>query len=71
MSLTGNRFQLILKYMDLVMRKPDFVTREGHRHRPACLAMRSDQRFRLSSVESTIAKLATCRIPIFKLVSVA
>ena len=58
-------------YMHLVMRKSDFVTWERHRHRPACTAMPSDQSFVLSALESTIAKLAICRITIFKLVSVA
>ena len=58
-------------YMHLVMRKSDFVTWECHRHRPVCTAMRSDQSFVLSALESTIAKLAICRVTIFKLVSVA
>ena len=52
-------------------RKPDFVAWEKQRHRPACTSTQSDQCLYVCFLESVVYKLATCKVSIFYLVSVA
>ena len=44
---------------------------EQHRRRPACASAQTDQRLCYSDLESIISKLATSKMSIFQLVSVA
>ena len=52
-------------------RKPDFVACKKHRHSPACTSTQSDQRLYVRFLESVVYKLATCKVSIFYLDSVA
>ena len=57
--------------MGLDMRKPDFVIYKLQMHRLACSTAKSDQGFVIRFKESIIAPLATNKISILQLFSVA